>query len=243
MFFSGFGKEWNVTQPRKNCPFDLISVFWNSPEKHEHNFISHIIKSKLPKLKRPPQSWVLLSVSPISNKRLVIPSGGSLSFSEAGFRGEIDTFRKLIENPGGGEQRSNCFAQCSVTSLELCGCSCPPDMLIITRLYYWTKFSSWEARVFFSSVSQYKKQYPNINTGRVERLSKLNVFNHSLWILSYWRGTEALEEIEGSWGNRVLKSFSSSTRAVIAICFIWIGLHMKFHFVEINIFLLKKIDN
>lgn len=158
MFVSGFGKEWSIAQRRKNCPFDLNSVFWNSPEKHEHNFMSHIKKKKseLPKLKRPAQSWVL-SVSPISNKRLVIPSGGSLSFSKASFRGEIDTFRKLTENPGGGEQGSNCFAQCSVTSLELCGCSCPQDMLIITRLYYWTKFSSWEARVFFSSVSQYKK--------------------------------------------------------------------------------------
>ena len=68
-------------------------------------------KASFPKWKDQPKAGSSCQVSPISNKRLVILSGGSLSFSKAGFRGEIDTFRKLTENPGGGEQRSNCFAQ------------------------------------------------------------------------------------------------------------------------------------
>lgn len=151
MFVSGFGKEQNVIQPRKNCPFDLISMFWNSSEKHKHNFISCIKKASFPIWKD--QTKAEPCCPGLPDKRLVIPPAGSFSFSKAGFRGEIDTFRRLVETPGEGGQKSYCFAHCSVTLLELCGCSCPWDMLIITRLYYWTKFSSWEARVFFSSVS------------------------------------------------------------------------------------------
>ena len=38
-------RKWPIWEKVSKCPFDLISVFWNSPEKHEHNFISHIKKS------------------------------------------------------------------------------------------------------------------------------------------------------------------------------------------------------
>lgn len=53
--------------------------------------------------------------SSASDKGLVIRSGGSFSFRKADFRGEIGTFRKLVETLEGRGQRSNCFAHSSVT--------------------------------------------------------------------------------------------------------------------------------
>lgn len=93
--------------------------------------------------------------------------GVCFSFRKADLRGEMVTLRKLVETSGGRGQRSNCLAHSSVTLLELCGCSCPRDTLMITGLDYWTKFSSWEARVFSSSLGHCEKQYQNINIGRV----------------------------------------------------------------------------
>ena len=72
--------------------------------------------------------------------------------------------------------------------------------------------------MFFSSTGQYKKQYPDIDTGRVERLSKLSVFNHILWSPNILRRYLGIKRVRWKLREQGFKPFTKISQLFNQSC-------------------------